>query len=346
MRAAVFQGLGKPLLIEQLDDPSPAAGQLVIKVGRCGICGSDLHMAEGHDYGFQTGDVPGHEFAGEIVALGTDIDGRLAEYKLGDRVAVMPFSSCGQCKACLNGNPSMCLQHQMMGTSGLKGGFAEYAVADAQWCIKLPESLSLEDGALVEPLAVALRANLASGIKSGDRVLVLGAGAIGIAAAYWAKLSGAGRIAVSATSHRREAMAQAIGIDAFIVPKEGVTLAEQSARVLGGEADIVFDCAGMPGSLDTAVSAVRRGGVVSAPGVCWSPDSITPMMAMIKEVTLKFSYVYDRREFEIAVGALDKGHVEPRAMVTDVVSLDEVPRAFESLKAANTQCKIQIAPWL
>lgn len=340
MRAAVFQAKGKPLAIETLADPTPGEGQVVLRVGRCGICGSDLHMAEGHSFSFDEGAVPGHEFSGEVVALGRGVE----RLKLGDRVAVLPFLSCGHCRSCLEGDPMGCPRQKMMGSFGVQGGYAEYVLVDAWWCVRLPNSLGFDDGALVEPLAVSLRAARVSGIKAGDRVLVLGAGAIGLAAAYWARQSGAGRVAVSATSNRREAMARAIGADAFIIPEEGRTLAEQSDEALGGGADIVFECAGVTGSLDLAVSAVRRRGTIASPGFCWTPDTYSPMWAMIKEVTIRYTNVYDTREFEIAVGALDNGHVEPRAMITDVVSLDDTPAAFEALKQRNNQCKVQIAP--
>lgn len=341
MKAAVYQGSGKPLAIERIADPTPGSGQVVIRVQRCGICGSDLHMAEAHSFSFQPGDVPGHEFAGEVVALARGAEG----LKVGDRVAVMPLLSCGTCQACLAGQPTGCAARRMHGAQGVRGGYAEYALADARWCLPLPNTLGFDDGALVEPLAVSLRAVQLSGIRAGDRVLVIGAGPIGIAAAYWARLSGAGRVAVSATSNRREAMARAVGADAFLIPAPERDLPRQATEALGGEADIVFDCAGMPGSLDGAVAAVRSGGVVCAPGVCWSPDSFTPMMAMIKEVALRFSFMYDRRQFETAIGALDSGRVEPRAMITEVVSLDQAPDTFEALKQRNNHCKVQIAPW-
>jgi (R,R)-butanediol dehydrogenase/meso-butanediol dehydrogenase/diacetyl reductase len=341
MRAAVYQGGDNSLAIETVDDPTPGPGQVVIQVGRCGICGSDLHMAEGHDFGFEPGDVPGHEFAGEVVAMGHGAEG----VRIGDRVAVMPFLSCGKCSACLAGDPAGCVTQNMMGSGGARGGYAEYVAADARWCVQLPRTLGWQDGALVEPLAVALRANMTSGIRNGDRVLVIGAGAIGAAATYWARLSGAGRIAVSATSTRREAVARALGADAFLTPEPDRDLMSQAMEALGGMPDIVFECAGVPGSLDLAVSAVRRGGTISAPGACWSPDRFTPILAMVKEVNIKFTMVYDLRQFETAVGALDRGHVEPRDMITEVVGLDRTPEAFEGLKGHNAHCKIQIAPF-
>lgn len=340
MRAAVFRTSNRKLALETVADPTPGAGQVVVKVGRCGICGSDLHMAEGHGFSFDDGAIPGHEVAGEVVAVGAEVE----RVSVGDRVSVLPFLTCGRCPACLAGDGMGCAQMRMFGAFGLGGGYAEYALTNEGWCVKLPSSLSLDDGALVEPLAVALRAIRASRIKAGDRVLVMGAGAIGLAAAYWARLSGAAAVAVAATSTRREAMARAVGAESFLTPDPERSFAEQTAEALGGPADIVFECAGVPGSLDQAVSAVRRYGLVASPGFCWTPDTFTPIAAMLKDVTLRFTNMYSTRDFEIAAGALDKGHVEPRAMITDVVTLDAAPDAFEGLRGRNNQCKVMIKP--
>jgi len=340
MRAAVFKTETRKLAMETVPDPVPGPGQVVIKVHRCGICGSDLHMVEGHAYSFADGEIPGHEVAGEVVALGAQAQG----VAIGDRVAVLPFVTCGECTGCKTGDAMACPQFRMFGSFGTGGGYAEYLVTNPAWCVRLPGSLSFDDGALVEPLAVSLRAARASGITTGDRVLVMGAGAIGLAAAYWARLSGAQSVVMAATSRRREAMARAIGVDGFIVPEEGRTLAEQTAAALGSAADIVFECAGVPGSLDLAVSAVRRRGMIAAPGFCWTPDAFSAMPAMIKEITLRYTNMYDTREFEIAAGALDKGHVEPRAMISDVVTLEQAPAAFEELRGRNAKCKVLIRP--
>lgn len=340
MRAAVFNATSRTLTVETRADPTPQAGQVVIKVHRCGICGSDLHMAEGHGMSFRDGDIPGHEVSGEVVALGAGATG----VALGDRVAVLPFLTCGTCAGCLAGDAMRCGAMRMFGSYGQGGGYAEYLVTNPGWCVRLPRSLSFDDGALVEPLAVALRAARASGISAGDRVLVMGAGAIGLAAAYWARLSGASRIVMSATSSRREEMARAVGVDAFITPQPDRTLAQQVGEALGAAADIVFECAGVPGSLDAAVSAVRHRGMIAAPGFCWTPDSYSAMPAMIKELTIRYTSMYDTDQFRIAIDALDRGHVEPRAMISDVVELADAPAAFELLRGPNRKCKVMIKP--
>jgi len=340
MRAAVFHSDNRQLAVETVPDPVPAEGQVVVKVHRCGICSSDLHMAEGHMISFEEGAIPGHEVSGEVVALGPGAQG----VAIGDPVAVLPHLTCGQCLACRLGDAMGCEKFSMFG-SGPGGGYAEFVLTNPGWCVPLPRSVGYEAGALVEPLAVALRSAQVSGLGQGDRVLVLGAGPIGLAAAHWARRAGASRVAVAATSRRRAAMAGAVGADAFIVPEEGRTLAEQAAEALGAAPDVVFECAGVLGSLDEAVSAVRRGGTVAAPGFCWGVDRFNGMAAMIKEVTIRYTNMYSRREFEIAVDSLDRGHVEPLAMITSAVDLAGAPAAFEELRGPNSQGKVMIRPW-
>ncbi|MGI4876499.1 MAG: zinc-dependent alcohol dehydrogenase, partial [Janthinobacterium lividum] len=187
MKAVVMQGLRQPLVVETVADPAPATGELVVRVGRCGICGSDLHMTEDPAFHRKAGDVLGHEFAGEVVALGRGVEG----FVIGDRVAVVPLGSCGHCPSCLAGEPAWCPQMRLQG-----GGYAEYAVTDPRQCVRLPASASMADGAIIEPLAVALHGVLLAEMKAGDKVLVLGAGPIGLAVAFWARRLGAARVVV------------------------------------------------------------------------------------------------------------------------------------------------------
>ena len=335
MKAAVFKGVGQPLAIETLADPVPAAGELVLKVGRCGICGTDLHMTDGHAQTFPENSVIGHEFAGEVVAVGADVTG----YKTGDIVAAMPVVGCGQCGNCRSGDPMWCEQ----GLIGISGGFGQYAVAKAHASIKLPASLSLSDGALVEPLAVGLHGAALAQIRPGDRVLVQGAGAIGLAAAFWARRLGAGRIAVSARSRRGEAHALQLGADAFV--PAGETLQAEVGRVLRGEPDVVFECVGVPGMVAQAVNLVRPRGTVVILGNCMLPDTFYPAQAMFKQVRIQGSMVYSLREFETVAQVLDAGHVEPRTMITDTVGYAKLPEAFEALRRPSRQCKVMIDPW-
>jgi (R,R)-butanediol dehydrogenase / meso-butanediol dehydrogenase / diacetyl reductase len=333
MKAVTFQGLHTPLAFETIADPTPGAGELVVKVGRCGICGSDLHMTEDAAYGCQKGDVLGHEFAGEVVALGKDTAGP----RVGDLVSVIPLKSCGTCEHCLKGEVQWCSNFGLQG-----GGYAEYAVTRPNQCVPLPSGLTLADGALIEPLAVALHGVNLSGLKAGDKVLVLGAGPIGLAVAYWARRMGAGRVAVQDISPFQQDRATNMGADAFVVdPADPVGSAE---RALGGKADIVFECVGIPGLIAQAVDQVRPRGTILLLGLCTKPDTFNSFAMLSKELRLVTSAFFTVPEYEAALKALEQGAVEPRVMVTDTISLADVPTIYESLKRRTEQCKVMIAP--
>lgn len=333
MRAAVVQGLNQPLALETRPDPAPETGEIVVKIGRCGICGSDLHMTQDSAYGISAGDVLGHEFAGEVVALGKESVG----VSLGDLVSVIPLASCGHCVSCRKGEPAWCEQFALQG-----GGYAEYALTRPNQCVILPKSASLADGAIVEPLAVALHGVNMSGLTAGDKVLVLGAGPIGMAVAFWARRMGAAAIAVQDIADHQRGRALKLGASVFInEPGDPVGSAE---RALGGKADIVFECVGLPGLIAQAVTQVRPRGTILLLGLCNRPDTFNSFTMLSKEVRLVTSAFFTRTEFETALDVLNAGAAEPRALVTDTISLDETPRIFESLRRRTDQCKILIAP--
>jgi len=333
MKAAVFQGLHRPLSAETLADPAPGAGELVVRVGRCGICGSDLHMTEDAAYGIQAGAVLGHEFAGEVVALGRGAEG----VRLGDLVSVIPLASCGRCETCRAGEPAWCAHFGLQG-----GGYAEYALTRPNQCVILPKSASLADGAIVEPLAVALHGVNLAGVRSGDKVLVLGAGPIGLAVAFWAKRAGHGRVVVQDVVAFQKERAQTMGADGFVVdPADPVGASD---RALGGKADVVFECVGIPGLIAQAVNQVRVKGTILLLGLCTRPDTFNSFAMLSKEVRLVTSAFFKRQEYEAALDALDAGAAEPRLLVTDTIGLDEVPTVFEGLKQRTHQCKVLIAP--
>jgi (R,R)-butanediol dehydrogenase/meso-butanediol dehydrogenase/diacetyl reductase len=333
MKAVTFQGLHTPLAYEDIPDPVPGAGELVVEVGRCGICGSDLHMTEDAAYSCRKGDVLGHEFAGEVVALGKDTSGP----RVGDLVSVIPLRSCGQCAHCRKGEVQWCSAFGLQG-----GGYAQYAVTRPNQCVPLPSGLSLADGAIIEPLAVSLHGVNLARIESGDRVLVLGAGPIGLAAAFWAKRAGAAKVAVQDIAEFQRHRALAMGADAFVVdPADPVGSAE---RALGGKADVVIECVGIPGLIDQAVQQVRNRGTILLLGLCTKPDTIHTFPMLTKEVKLVTSAFFTVPEYEAALAALEKGATEPRVMVTDTISLTDTPAVYESLKRRTEQCKVMIAP--
>ena len=333
MKAVTFQALHQPLAFETLPDPEPAVGQVVLKVGRCGICGSDLHMTEDAAYGCKHGDVLGHEFAGEVVGLGREAEG----LKIGDLVSVIPLMSCGHCEHCRKGEVQWCAKFGLQG-----GGYAEYALTRPNQCVKLPVDVSLADGAIIEPLAVALHGVNLSGMKAGDKVLILGAGPIGLAVAFWARRMGAAKVAVQDIADFQRERALGMGADVFVVdPVDPVGSAEAG---LGGKADIVFECVGISGLIDQAVQQVRNRGTILLLGLCTRPDTFNSFAMLQKEVRLVTSAFFTRGEYEAALDALAKGAIEPRLLVTDTISLEATPDVFETLMRRTGQCKVLISP--
>ena len=336
MRSAIFRGLEHPLSIERVPDPSPGPRDVVIKVGRCGICGSDLLMTGTPGNTYPLGMATGHEYAGEIVASGNQV----RDIDVGDRVAVMPVTGCGACAECHAGEPFWCSQWRP-----LYGGFSEYVLADYMSVIKLPASLSLSDGALVEPLAGGLHGVTLAGLTRGARIAVLGAGSMGLAVIFWARRMGAGRMIALARSNRASQLALDLGATSFLSIRQVNDLSEAIDAHLQGPPDIVFECTGARGLLEQAVECVKRRGTVVALGQCVLPDTWIPAKAMDKQVRIQFSVTYGLGDFYHCVDTLDAGAIEPRAMITDVVSLDELPAALEALRHPSTQCKVQVDPW-
>ena len=337
MKAAIFKGPGQPLAIEERPDPSPEAGEVLIRVRRVGICGSDLHLTSGDGLQLPVGSIIGHEFAGEVVALGAGVD----RIKLGDRIAPMFFVGCGHCPACFAGQPHHCPQAR----PDVLTGFSEYSRAGQHECVLVPPGVSDEEGALIEPLAVGLQGVRKAALTVGARVLITGAGPIGLATAFWAQRLGASRVAVMGASARRSNIAKALGASHFIAQKEVADPAAAIQEALGGAPDVVFEAVGLPGAIAQAIDYVKPLGTVVSLGFCGVPDSFVPVVALVKEVRLLFSMCYDRQDFQYAADVMAAGDHRPRAMITDTISLDELPQKFESLRGASADCKVMIAPW-
>lgn len=334
MRAALFEQAGRPLKLEVVGDPKPLPDEVVVRVARCGICTSDLHMTETHTEWISAGDILGHEFAGEVVECGTDV----STVKIGDRVAVLPTAGCGNCNHCRNGDWKWCHQAKFR-----QGGYAQFALASADNCMVLPSSVSFADGALVEPMAVALHGVVSAGLAAGSKLLVIGAGPIGLGAMFWARRLGAARVVATATSRRHAALAEHMGIDDFLLAD--ADLDDRITRCFEGRPDIILECSGAAGMIDRAIALVAPRGKVGVLGFCMENDSFSPVTAISKEISLKFALMYSRRDFELAIDALDSGAAEPRAMITDTIGFDDFPEMFETLRGRTHHSKVHIDPW-
>lgn len=332
MKAALFKHAGEPLAVEQLPDPQPGRGQVLLKVRCAGICGSDLHMTEVADV-LPLNSVLGHEYAGEVIALGEGVQ----TLSIGDRVVAFPITGCGECKTCRAHDPRWCSSFAWHA-----GGFAQYAVVNEGNALKIPPSLSVSDGALIEPMAVSAHALRLAGDLAGRSVLVLGAGPIGLSAAFWARRFGAGKVAVAAASRRREALTRATGVEHFIVNDD--TVQDQLKAVFSGLPEVVVECVGLPGTFARSLELARPLGTVIIAGACVQPDSFSPMVAMMKELRVLFSIMYTQDDFRVSIEAMTAGHVELRQMVTQTVGFNDFIATFESMRGASPHCKVMLDP--
>jgi (R,R)-butanediol dehydrogenase/meso-butanediol dehydrogenase/diacetyl reductase len=335
MKALLFKAAGEPLVVENLPDPEPEAGEVIIRVSHCGVCGTDLHSTSGHGMQLPPDSQLGHEYAGEIVALGKDVE----RLKVGDNIAAIPVVGCGQCEACKTGIDVLCSHWK-----GYGAGLAQYARVHERGAIQLPKTVSLADGALIEPLAVGARAVRLANPGRHARVLIIGPGPIGLSVLFWLRQRGVENIVLLATSNRRQKLAAGVGGTSFVIESDAA--AEEINAVLGGAPDLVFEAAGTPGVFSRAIDLVKPQGTIIALGFCMQPDTIVPAMALMKDVTIRWSITYTREDYQACADALDRDGDAASAMVTDIVGLDAAPIAFENFRGGKGGGgKLLIDPW-
>jgi (R,R)-butanediol dehydrogenase/meso-butanediol dehydrogenase/diacetyl reductase len=338
MRAALWDGPGKPLRIDRVEDPKPGPSNLLLRVRGCGICGSDLHMSELPV--LPRGFVMGHEFSGEVVEVGREAVGG---FRPGDRVCALPGIGCGHCAACLVGDVTMCPSLVTTGLGQNSGGFAEYLVAGSRETLRLPPGIDYRIGALVEPLAVGLHAVERAEMQPGQDVLVVGAGPVGAAVALWARHFGARHVVVSDFVAQRRELALALGATAAIDPdREEVGPAFE--RITGAKPRLVYECVGVPGVIQQCAALCEPRGTVLVAGVCMRKDPWVPATAMLKELRLQFVAFYHKKDFQLTLDLLGSERIRADRFITDVIALDALPAAFEALRKPSTQCKVIVEP--
>jgi len=328
MRAGAVTGKGQFELIE-VDDPSPEPGQVVVAISRCGICGSDVHAyQEGWPY---APGICGHEWAGTVVDVGPDVPASLVEQ--GARVVGGQAPGCGACPECRVNLSQFCrvAASQYAGRNApSSGGFAPFLTLSANRLTAVPDSVSDEQAALIEPAAVALHAIRRSRLSVGDVACVVGCGPIGLMAIQCARLAGAGTVIAVEPDERRRSIALSLGADVAVAP--GGDLREAvNDHTSGLRADIAFDCAGIPQTLQQSVDMVRQGGSVCMVGVSGDKATILPMRWMMKEVSVDTSIQFTLDEMAITANLVADGRISTEGLVAGTIALDELPTMVDDL---------------
>ncbi|MFH1241446.1 MAG: alcohol dehydrogenase catalytic domain-containing protein [Pseudomonadota bacterium] len=328
MKAAVFSGPGRVELVD-LPVPVPGPEEVLVRVHYCGICGSDLEAY--HTGIYEPGLVIGHEFAGEVAAVGEKVE-RWAE---GDRVTVNDALPCGRCLYCGRKMPTLCEDLIMPGVTH-NGGMAEYVLVPQEALHLLPDTVTTRKGALVEPLAVALHGVKRSAMKAGDPVLVVGAGPIGLLTLKSAFLAGAREAYLSEMDSTRAAMALKLGASKVFDPSRHNLALELNSCTNGEGPSVVYVCTGATAAFEEAVTLVRKGGQIMVLGVAVEPVATDFLTVVLHELEIRGSYLgYD--QFDPAMEYIARDEVDVEALVSSEIGLEEVvERGFEMLETPGS----------
>jgi len=338
VKALVYRGPGE-MPLEDRPDPVPGPGQVVVAIRASGICGSDVHGFTGATGRRRVGVVMGHEAAGEVVELGPG----LSSARIGDRVVLRSILPCGRCDRCRHGQTNICEDRQGLGMH-LDGAYAERVLVPEGMLLPLPETLSYEDGALVEPLAVAMHAVNITPFELMDFVVIVGAGAIGLLTLLAARQRGAGSIIVTDRDPHRLGVARMLGADQAIDVGAGDPIAAIAAATNGRGADAVFEAVGIAATVAQSVAAARPGGQVTWIGNS-APEVALPMQQLVtRELTIRGAYGFVD-EFEQAADALASGWIDARRLIECVAPLEDGPDLFRQLAAGSLSAvKVVLAP--
>ena len=343
MQAGIITGRHQLEMLEFPEpDPSPEGG-IVVDIRFCGVCGTDVHA---YQYG---GPYPkalcGHEWAGTVSKIARGVS-RVRE---GDRVCVSILPPCGECVQCRSGHQEWCTP-AMNSLGGLDpcgsvhGGFAESIAVSAARVAHVPDGLSDEAAAQVEPATVAYHGGRRSGLRLGDFSVVQGAGPIGLFTLQWAKAAGAGEIVVVEGAPARQELARQLGATQVCSPGEEA-MAVVMERTGGLGADVVFECVGRPETIQTAVDFARRGASLMIIGLSHQDALIRPGIWLVKEVAADCSIAYHHAEFERAMAMMLDGRVLAEPLHTRTVGLSALEKAMGDLAEARTpDVKILLDP--
>lgn len=350
MKAAVWHNR-EDIRFEDVPDPKAGDEQVAVRIKACGICGSDLHEFRSgpfiipgrpHPLTHRAGGpvILGHEFSAEVVALGKGVE----RFRIGDRVVVNPLIYCGECHYCRRGQHIMCTK---LGTYGFAedGAFAEYAVFPERSLYRLPDAVTDEMGAFVEPLAVAVHAVKRSRMKIGDRVVVVGAGPIGLLVMQACLAAGASHVYVSEPMKARREVAARTGASEVVNPAQ-VDPGKEIERLTDGlRADVALDCVGNQASFDAALKSTGRRGIICIVGLALKPIEVPFIRLWGHEKEMTFSSGYED-EFPAAISYLADKRVQIEPLISAKIGLSElVEKGMKPLiHEADKYIKILVYP--
>ena len=337
MKALVYRG--QRMAVEDVPDPEPGPGEVLMKVRYCGICGSDVHLLSRGI--FFIGAIAGHEVSAEIVALGPGVSG----WQPGDLVATAGGGKCGECDYCRAGKPHLCIQpKEGFGLGRRPGAFAQWLAADQGTLLRVPPSLDPAHAALTEPLSVALHAVELSEIEAGQAVLVTGAGPIGLLAVEVLKDRGARPIIVSEPSAGRRALASRLDVDRIVDPTTE-DLAEVVRAATGRGPHVVIESSGAAAAAQAGFGLLRPAGVLVAVGSSEASYTFSSLLLMARELRVQGSNGSGGL-MPAALDMLAAGKVHAADIVTRVISLDEGDACMRELADSPADGKVLIDPWL
>lgn len=335
MKTAKIYG-ARDIRIEEAELPELKEGMVVVKVEFAGICGSDMHEFIGGTYPIRTQPVFGHEFSGTVIKLGEGV----TNAKVGDRVAVEPLIPCGTCVNCKKGFRNLCVNGGGYGYT-LSGGFAQYAVVKQENIFHLPDQMSLELGALVEPTAVAVHAVRQSQLKLGDTAAIFGAGPIGLLLLQSVKAAGASQIFVVEVSEERRQKALELGATYAINPID-TDVTKYIKEITNGGVNVAFDAAGVQATFTSGISVVQPGGEFKVVSLWEKSVTFLPNTIVSPEIKVTGSYAYVNL-FPEVIRLLANGVIDGNAVITSRIALDDiVEQGFEVLLKDRKQCKILV----
>ena len=307
--------------------PEPGAGRVLIKIVRIGICGSDIHVYHGKHPYTSYPVVQGHEVSGEVVGLGEGV----LSLAIGDRVTIQPQVTCGKCYPCLNGKYHICDELKVMGFQ-TTGAASEYFVADEAKVIKLPDSMGFDEGAMIEPLAVAVHA-MRKGVDVEDKnIMVLGAGTIGNLVAQAAKGMGAKSVMITDVSEYRLDMARRCGIE-HCVNTVSINIGDMILEKFGPrKADLIFECVGSDVTIGQALSCARKGTDIIVVGVF--PDKMTIDLGLLQDRELRMigTLMYQRNDYEKAIELVKTIKIKLKPLITDHFPFSDYLKAYEYIE--------------